>query len=747
MAQMMIKSPGIARPMILLFETTAPDETLTLPLENQVGGIEVSGVLDYNFLVDWGDGSSDAITAWDQAEKVHTYSVPGQYTVTITGQCGTLYFYYQDSAYQLRELQQWGNVGLQSMYEMFAGCEYMTVTATDVPIWPPDGLGSAGWDKFKIAYLFEGCYLMTTCGASKWDVSSLTGLVGIFYYAESFNEDISGWDTSSCTDMSGLFQGALLFNQEIGGWNVGNVTNMGSLFRGAESFNGDISAWNTSKVTNMSSMFGAFSGQTASFNQDIGGWDVGNVTSMSFMFSRNQVFNQDLNDWDVSNLIEMNGMFSYCTAFNSKLDKWVTSSVTTMNGVFYNNSAFNQDVSSWDVSNITDASNFATIFSESYDSGFSASMYSRLLEGWAAQTLQPNVYFSVEAKYWLDKQADRDILTNAPNNWTVVDGGTTATPVAANLIWDNDSTVIRGRYNHTTDVFNRGEIGSDDFGEGGGEALFQIGSAISGLPFRNLYYPWADAEPVDMSLYWVRYVQPSSGVEVSVLVYNGGASVPIIWDTPQRMDGVKATTPRQDYLNFNTPIYGYNFMECASSQFFIDICEADSNGDPDGNWQRREIRLLSTGSGAFEDLMFWGGSTLVAEDISSSPQPTIEFKSDGLAHYSDGGGTSTTPWHDGGGLSNGRWEIGQWGTASGNPPTGGDISDVIIEDALANTYSMNNTNYDDEHEALGAKVYLDFSGDPVGTVKEASFYVYVMDNTNNWRQVSRLVTLRGEKTA
>ena len=39
----------------------------------------------YDFTIDWGDGSSNSITAWDQAEVTHNYTSSGIYTLTITG--------------------------------------------------------------------------------------------------------------------------------------------------------------------------------------------------------------------------------------------------------------------------------------------------------------------------------------------------------------------------------------------------------------------------------------------------------------------------------------------------------------------------------------------------------------------------------------------------------------------------------------------------------------------------------------
>ncbi len=41
-------------------------------------------------------------------------------------------------------------------------------------------------------------------------------MLGAFYEASAFNQDISGWDVSNVTDMENLFKRAYAFNQPIG---------------------------------------------------------------------------------------------------------------------------------------------------------------------------------------------------------------------------------------------------------------------------------------------------------------------------------------------------------------------------------------------------------------------------------------------------------------------------------------------------------------------------------------------------
>jgi len=65
-----------------------------------------------------------------------------------------------------------------------------------------------------------------------------------------FNQDISNWDVSSVTDMGGMFYFASVFNQDISNWNVSSVTEMANMFNGASAFNQPLEDWNVDSVTN-----------------------------------------------------------------------------------------------------------------------------------------------------------------------------------------------------------------------------------------------------------------------------------------------------------------------------------------------------------------------------------------------------------------------------------------------------------------------------------------------------------------
>merc|ERR1712032_1595864 len=73
--------------------------------------------------------------------------------------------------------------------------------------------------------------------------------------AHSFNQDLSKWDVSRVTSMFGMFRNTDFFNQDLSSWDVSRVTSMIAMFRHAKSFNQDLSNWDVSRVADMMGMF------------------------------------------------------------------------------------------------------------------------------------------------------------------------------------------------------------------------------------------------------------------------------------------------------------------------------------------------------------------------------------------------------------------------------------------------------------------------------------------------------------
>jgi hypothetical protein len=58
------------------------------------------------------------------------------------------------------------------------------------------------------------------------------------------------------------------------------------------------------------------------------------------------------------------------------------------------------------------------------DANFSTTNLNAIYNGWSSRSVQPNLEIGFgSAKYTSAGQAGRNILTGAPNNWTITDGG------------------------------------------------------------------------------------------------------------------------------------------------------------------------------------------------------------------------------------------------------------------------------------------------------------------------------------
>ncbi|TFH27975.1 MAG: BspA family leucine-rich repeat surface protein [Promethearchaeota archaeon] len=279
----------------------------------------------YNFVVEWGDGSSNTITKWNQSEVIHTYISSGVYSINIIGRIIGWRFAYPEDRLKILEIQQWGCLRLGNSGGYFNGCSNLKITSDDI-------LDLTGTTTLYAA--FRGCTTIDTVNSmNKWDVSRVTDMGCMFYKAYNFNQDIGNWKVSRVTDMGGMFYGTYAFNQDIGNWDVSHVTEMGGMFYNAYNFNQDIGNWKVSRVTDMGEMFYGAS----AFNQDLGNWDVSRVTDMGGMFYDASAFNQDLGNWDVSSVTGMNNMFALTylstTNYDNLLIGWSHHSLK--NGVYF----------------------------------------------------------------------------------------------------------------------------------------------------------------------------------------------------------------------------------------------------------------------------------------------------------------------------------------------------------------------------------------------------------------------------
>ncbi|WP_234567705.1 BspA family leucine-rich repeat surface protein [Rhodohalobacter sp. 614A] len=169
--------------------------------------------------------------------------------------------------------------------------------------------------------------------------------------------------------------------------------------------------------------------------------DLTNVVSLYSMFQDASSINSSFNQWDVSGVENMANMFWGASSFNQILDDWETGNVEKMESMFRGASNFNRDIGMWDISNV--------ILMEFMldNSGISVENYDNILSGWAGQTVQGNVELGADGLQYCYSEADRQILIDAPNSWTI-NGDSIATGCSISgmdpfiTIWDTDDTSI-----------------------------------------------------------------------------------------------------------------------------------------------------------------------------------------------------------------------------------------------------------------------------------------------------------------
>lgn len=182
-----------------------------------------------NITIDWGDESIMPVTK--PGELTYTYATHGTYTITISGTLDA--FGYDGSSKNyvdaLIEVVSFGTLGIKDLSYAFNYSNLVKVS------------GSLPTTVTKLEGTFYESSEMTKPGISSWDVSRVTSMKYMFYYAEKFDESLASWDVSKVTNMVEMFDYAYYFNQDISGWTISDeVKNDPSL---CEYFSYDNSAW------------------------------------------------------------------------------------------------------------------------------------------------------------------------------------------------------------------------------------------------------------------------------------------------------------------------------------------------------------------------------------------------------------------------------------------------------------------------------------------------------------------------
>jgi len=269
-----------ASEFIFTVDTTqagSASDTFVLPL--QVGTTSMT--------VYWGDGNSDVITTYNQAELTHVYASSGTYQISCDGSFYGIRFAGAGDRLKLSSIDNWGTNQWGNMQFAFYNCTNMVGTYTDSPdtsLVTNMYLTFANCSSFNSPLTFD-CSAVTTmyqmflgCSSFNSDIkftnmSNVLDMRNMFYANTVLNSNIILADTSNVTQMSGMFQGCPVFNQPLN-LDTSSATSFASMFLYAGAFDQDISAWNISSLTNAASMFFGSSFSTANYDLLLVSWQA-----------------------------------------------------------------------------------------------------------------------------------------------------------------------------------------------------------------------------------------------------------------------------------------------------------------------------------------------------------------------------------------------------------------------------------------------------------------------------------------
>ena len=179
--------------------TTTPSETFTIPCQN---------VGTFDALVDWGDGSTSAIIAYNDAALTHTYASAGDHQIRISGTFPSLYFTNLGDTLKVKSVENFGVVGWSQCVNAFWGCSNMTSFVSG----NTDTSGVT-----TMSTMFFGCSSLTSLDVTSFDTSAVTDTRNMFRGCSSLTAlDVASFDTSAVTDMRNMILGCASLTDIIG---------------------------------------------------------------------------------------------------------------------------------------------------------------------------------------------------------------------------------------------------------------------------------------------------------------------------------------------------------------------------------------------------------------------------------------------------------------------------------------------------------------------------------------------------
>jgi len=310
-------------------------ETIILPIYEKQETDEERGeketYFNYNFTVDYGDGTVAEITSFDDEDRNHTYQTEGIYDIKITGICeGWSFNNVGNSAKNLTQIKQWGVI--QSKHIDFGNC---TNLSGQIPTPVKNSFTTV--ESFRL--LFYNCTNLNSQIPENlfYNATNIVTLRNAFNYSGvtgNIPENLLSYCTK-CENVAYLFGGSNitgtipynLFN------NCSNLKRIEGFFSEIENITGSIPEklfYNCPNITNMSRLFDRCTGLTGAIPENLFS-NCYNITDVSRLFEgctgltgaipENLFINQAL-------IISVQGCFRNCSGLSDSIIKISSKKIT-----------------------------------------------------------------------------------------------------------------------------------------------------------------------------------------------------------------------------------------------------------------------------------------------------------------------------------------------------------------------------------------------------------------------------------
>lgn len=309
---------------ITKWKTTEANESIKIPLDER---------FEFDFLIDYGDGSKYRITSATDSNATHAYATPGIYTIVISGNCPAISFKaVPDSKDKLVELVQWGATGFENI-----DFKNATNLAGNIPTPTKNSLNKL----MSVGSLFSGCVSLTgeipenlfyestelrSVSSTFLGCTNLTGTIPETLFDRNPNIEHFSWTFNQCKGLTGEIPKDLFKNNK-------EATTFEATFYECENLTGQIPKdlfKNSTKVTSFLSTFYGCKNLTGEIPANLFANNplVENVKQAFYKCERlNKIYDTMFDNNE--KITDFSSTFKYCTALEGNApDIWNREGIT-----------------------------------------------------------------------------------------------------------------------------------------------------------------------------------------------------------------------------------------------------------------------------------------------------------------------------------------------------------------------------------------------------------------------------------